>query len=76
MSVVNLATERKLPKECADILREMAGQAERGEVVAIVVVSEHADGSISNWQSGAMSQTKMAGALLDAAVRRLGYVEG
>lgn len=75
MSVVNLASKRKLPRECADILRDMAGQAERGEIVSVSVVFERPDGSVGNWNSGTRSKLKMAGALLDASVRRLGYVE-
>lgn len=73
MSIIKLAAQRNCT-ECAEILRDMAGQAERGEVVSVCVLYERPDGTIGNWQSASRSRTSMAGALLDAAVRRLGYV--
>lgn len=75
-AVVQLAAERPTAKQAAEILRDMAAMAERGDIVAVTVVYENRDGGIQNWQSGATSVNKMAGALLDAAIRRLGYVEG
>lgn len=73
--VVILAAERPTAKESAEILLDMAGMAERGEIVAVSVVYERTDGSIENWHSATSTASKMAGALLDAAIRRLGYVE-
>lgn len=74
--VIKLAAERPTAKQAAEILLDMAEMAEQGEIVSVTVVYESKDGSIRNWQSGSTSVTRMAGALLDAAVRRLGYVEG
>ncbi len=72
---IQLATARVAKSDCSEILREMAAQADRGEIVCVTVLYERPDGSIGNWMSGTKSQTRMAGALLDAAIRRLGYVE-
>lgn len=72
---IKLATTRGAAPECASILRDMAGQADRGEIVSVTVLYERPDGSVGNWMSGTKSQTRMAGALLDAAIRRLGYME-
>lgn len=75
MSSVVQLIDRAGCAESAGILRDMAGQAERGEIVSVCVLYERPDGTIGNWQSTTRSRTKMAGALLDAAVRRLGYQE-
>lgn len=72
---IQLASHRGASPECAEILRDMAAQAERGEVISVTVMYERPDGSVGNWQSGTQSRLRMAGALLDAAVRRLGYVD-
>lgn len=72
---VQLASRRPGCAESAEILRGMADQAERGEVVSVCVLYERPDGAIGNWQSGCQSRTRMAGALLEAAVRRLGFAE-
>ncbi len=62
--------------ESAEILRDMATQAEKGDVISVTVLYERPDGTIGNCQSGTRSRMRMAGALLDAAVRRLGYEDG
>jgi hypothetical protein len=74
MTVVSIASNAQC-RDAAEILRDMASQAERGEIVSVCVLYERPDGAIGNWQSGTRSQTRMAGALLDAAIRRLGYAE-
>lgn len=60
-------------RDAAEILRDMAAQAERGEIVSVCVLYERPDATIGNWQSGTTSRTRMAGALLEAAVQRLGF---
>lgn len=60
----------------AKALRSLADQAERGELLEVVVVYRTADNQSGSYQSHTASRTQMAGALLNAAVRRLGYVEG
>jgi hypothetical protein len=72
---IQLAASRGASSESADILRTMAGQAERGEIISVTVMYERPDGSVGNWQSATNSRLRMAGALLDAAVRRLGYLD-
>lgn len=74
MSAPTLVHSRQC-RDSAEILRDMADQAERGDVVSVCVLYERPDGTIGNWQSGTTSRTRMAGALLDAAVRRLGYID-
>lgn len=74
MSVVKLAAERRTPRECAEILRDMAGQAERGEITSVSVVFERPDGSVEDWHSETHSQHKMGGALIGAGLRRIGFV--
>jgi hypothetical protein len=73
-SIVELPTpERQV--ELAKALRDMADQAERGELLEAVVVYRTSDGKTGNYQSNTQSRARMAGALLDAAIRRLGYLD-
>lgn len=59
-----------LHEKTADCLRQLAERAERGEIVAVTVVTEFADGCYGISGSPVLSRLQTMGALLDAAIMR------
>lgn len=60
----------KLPEETASYLRELAAQADRGEIIAITVVIENANGTYTLGGTRTLSRLQTMGALMDAAFWR------
>lgn len=76
MSVVNLKTiPRQNAEEAAECLRNLAALAEKGEVIAVTGIAENSTGGYFQFGSSTMSRLQTAGALLEAAVKRLGFGE-
>lgn len=65
--------------QCADsavkVLRDLLARAEAGEVVAVTGVVEYREGGYAQFGSSTMSRLQTAGALLEASVKRLGFVD-
>lgn len=60
------------PGGAVEYVRGLLARCEAGEVVAVTALEEHPGGTYAVGGSSAMSRLQMAGALLDAAVTRLG----
>lgn len=60
----------KLPEETATYLRELAETADRGEIIAITVVIENANGTYTLGGTRTLSRLQTMGALMDAAFWR------
>jgi hypothetical protein len=60
----------KLPEETAAYLRELAEKADHGEIVAITVVIENANGTYTLGGTRTLSRLQTMGALMDAAFWR------
>lgn len=69
LQVVEFPNQQK--DACLDEARAMLERIEAGEVIAFTAVLEHPDGTYSVGGPGTMSRLQSAGALLDAAIRRL-----
>ena len=68
--------DHKQDKACriaAERLEELAAQARRGEVVGFHGITENANGTYTVHCTNGLSRLQAAGALLDAAIARLGY---
>ena len=68
--------DHKQDKACriaAERLEELAAQARRGEVVGFHGVTLLSNGKYVVHDSGGLTRLEAAGALLDAAIARLGY---
>ena len=68
--------ESKQDKACriaADRLEELAAQARSGEVVGFHGVTLLSNGKYVVHDAGGLTRLEAAGALLDAAIARLGY---
>ncbi len=60
--------------DIAGNLRQLADQAIEGEIVEVVVVFRTKDGDSGHYQSASEGYRYMAGAMLEAACERLGFV--
>lgn len=68
--------ESKADKACASAaekLESLAAAARRGEVTGFHGIAEYADGTYQVHCTNSLSRLQSAGALLDAAIARLGY---
>lgn len=63
-------TRSILPEETAELLRRLADKADRGEIIAVTVISELPGGYYSIGGSRTLSRLQTMGALLDAAIMR------
>lgn len=70
---VDLAVERSAATGCVDLLRKLTAKAERGEIASITAICETPDGQYDFESSATRNRLTSAGALLDAAMQRLGY---
>lgn len=71
MTTTPLRTVRStLHEQAADCLRTMAARADAGEIVAVTIVYEYADGCYGITRSPTLSRLQTMGALLDAAIMR------
>lgn len=65
------------PDQCGEqtveLLRSLLSQAESGELITLTGVAEYRGGTYGNVGSSTMSRLQTAGALLEAAVKRLGF---
>ncbi len=61
----------QLKDGCMEAARILTERIEAGEVTAFTVVMEHPDGTYSVGGPATLSRLQTAGALLDAAMRRL-----
>jgi hypothetical protein len=69
LSVVTLPDRQK--EACAEAARDLLARIEAGEVVGLTIIMEHPNGTYTVGGPGTMSRLQTAGALLDAAVKRL-----
>ncbi|KRA74252.1 hypothetical protein ASD78_12220 [Lysobacter sp. Root667] len=63
-------TRSILPEETAALLRRLAEKADRGEIIAVTVISEYPNGCYGIGGSRTLSRLQTMGALLDAAIMR------
>lgn len=63
----------KASVQAAEKLEELAAQARRGEVVGFHGVTLLSNGKYVVHDAGGLTRLEAAGALLDAAIARLGY---
>ncbi len=70
--VLQLAEYQPRCLESADALRKLADLADAGEIVSITVVYVKTDGTSDEYQSSTINKHQVAGALLAAAMRRVG----
>lgn len=60
-------------QQVMEMLEDMLKQAKSGELIAVTGIMEYRCGSYGQFGSSTMSRLQTSGALLEAAVKRLGF---
>lgn len=72
-----VSTLKAAPDHCNDetveLLRTLLADAQSGDLVALTGVAEYRGGTYAHIGSSTMSRLQTSGALLEAAVKRLGF---